>query len=90
MTSHKRVPEVIILPCSARPAASIVVDELRAQLGREAPQRVRGPGCANCARLKATAAEALEALGVEATLEYVTEGEIGRTVAGDGGLMRRC
>ena len=35
--------------------------------------KVLGPGCANCARLKATAAEALEALGVEATLEYVTD-----------------
>jgi small redox-active disulfide protein 2 len=35
--------------------------------------KVLGPGCANCARLKATAAEALEALGAEATLEYVTD-----------------
>jgi len=35
--------------------------------------KVLGPGCANCARLKATTAEALEALGVEATLEYVTD-----------------
>jgi small redox-active disulfide protein 2 len=35
--------------------------------------KVLGPGCANCARLKALTAEALEALGVEATLEYVTD-----------------
>jgi small redox-active disulfide protein 2 len=35
--------------------------------------KVLGPGCANCARLKATTAEALEALGAEATLEYVTD-----------------
>jgi small redox-active disulfide protein 2 len=35
--------------------------------------KVLGPGCANCARLKATAAEALEALAIEATLEYVTD-----------------
>lgn len=35
--------------------------------------KVLGPGCANCARLKALAVEALEALGVEATLEYVTD-----------------
>lgn len=35
--------------------------------------KVLGPGCANCARLKATTAEALEAMGVEATLEYVTD-----------------
>jgi small redox-active disulfide protein 2 len=35
--------------------------------------KVLGPGCENCAHLKATAQEALEALGAEATLEYVTD-----------------
>jgi small redox-active disulfide protein 2 len=35
--------------------------------------KVLGPGCANCARLKATAVEALENLAVEATLEYITD-----------------
>jgi len=35
--------------------------------------KVLGPGCANCARLKAAAVEALKNLGIEATLEYITD-----------------
>jgi small redox-active disulfide protein 2 len=35
--------------------------------------KVLGPGCMNCQRLKATAVEALEMLGAEATIEHVTD-----------------
>ena len=41
--------------------------------------KVLGPGCANCQRLKATAVEALEMLGANAAIEYVTDpAEFGR------------
>ena len=35
--------------------------------------KVLGPGCANCARLEATAIEALEELGIEAEFEHVRD-----------------
>lgn len=48
---------------SAEPAASIVVDELRAQLGLEAPQRVRGPENARRMLVAATAAAVAQEVG---------------------------
>jgi small redox-active disulfide protein 2 len=35
--------------------------------------KVLGPGCANCRRLEENARKAVEALGVEATIEKVTD-----------------
>ena len=39
--------------------------------------KILGPGCANCTRLEQVTREALDALGLEATVEKVTDyGEI--------------
>jgi len=35
--------------------------------------KILGPGCSNCERLKATAVEALQMLGANAAIEYVTD-----------------
>jgi len=48
---------------SAEPAASIVVDELREQLGLEAPQRIRGPEEARRTLVAATAAAVAQEVG---------------------------
>ena len=76
---------------SARPAASIVVDELRAQLGLEAPQRVRGPEEARRTLVAATAdaiaREVDRLLGQDAAAEGIPQDS---EAASEGAAVCSC
>jgi uncharacterized metal-binding protein len=76
---------------SARPAASIVVDELRAQMGLEAPQRVRGAEEARRTLVVATADaiawEVDRLLGQDAAAEQTPQGS---ETASEGAAVCSC
>ncbi|MHC4202656.1 MAG: thioredoxin family protein [Planctomycetota bacterium] len=69
------------IPQPARAAyARALLDEYRRHLGEDVPQeaaglsiKVLGPGCVRCERLAADVVSALDALGLAADVEHVTD-----------------